>query len=51
MSYSFSRLLAEFGKSIAKPVFEPGTLDGIFDSSVLHHVTTFGGYAHDNAAR
>ena len=36
---------------IAKPVFEPGTLDGIFDSSVLHHVTTFGGYAHDNAAR
>ena len=23
---------------IAEPVFEPGSLDGIFDSSVLHHV-------------
>ncbi len=34
---------------IAKPVFEDGSLDGIFDSSVLHHVTTFGGYRHDNA--
>jgi ubiquinone/menaquinone biosynthesis C-methylase UbiE len=36
---------------IAAPVFEDGSLDGVFDSSVLHHVTSFGGYAHDNAAR
>lgn len=34
---------------IAKPVFEPGTLSGILNSSVLHHVTSFGGYAHDSA--
>lgn len=36
---------------IAKPVFPEGTLDGVFDSSVLHHVTSFGDYQHDNAAR
>jgi SAM-dependent methyltransferase len=36
---------------IATPVFEDGTLDGVLDSSVLHHVTTFGGYDHENAAR
>src|SRR5579863_7428092 len=36
---------------VAKPVFEDGSLDGVFDSSVLHHVTTFGGYDHQNAAR
>jgi hypothetical protein len=35
---------------IARPVFEPDSLDGIFDSSVLHHVTSFGGYRHANAA-
>lgn len=35
---------------IASPVFADGSLDGIFDSSVLHHVTTFGGYKHENAA-
>lgn len=35
---------------IAAPVFADGSLDGIFDSSVLHHVTTFGGYRHENAA-
>ncbi len=29
---------------VARPVFEPGELDGIFDSSVLHHVTSFNGY-------
>ena len=34
-----------------RPVFPPGSLDGIFDSSVLHHVTSFGGYRHANAAR
>jgi hypothetical protein len=36
---------------IAKPVFPPASLEGIFDSSVLHHVTSFGGYDHENAAR
>lgn len=36
---------------VAQPVFEPGSLDGIFDSSVLHHVTSFGGYDHEAAAR
>lgn len=36
---------------IAEPVFGDGSLDGIFDSSVLHHVTTFGGYDHEAAAR
>jgi len=36
---------------IAQPVFEPGSLDGILDSSVLHHVTTFTDYDHDAAAR
>lgn len=35
---------------IARRCFEDGTLDGIFDSSVLHHVTSFGGYRHQNAA-
>jgi hypothetical protein len=37
--------------NIADPVFPDGSLDGILDSSVLHHVTTFGGYDHDAAAR
>ena len=32
-------------------MFPAGSLDGIFDSSVLHHVTSFGGYRHDNAER
>jgi len=36
---------------IAQPVFEEASLDGIFDSSVLHHVTTFTGYDHEAAAR
>lgn len=36
---------------IAEMVFEAGALDGIFDSSVLHHVTSFNGYDHDAAAR
>ncbi|WP_437278743.1 methyltransferase domain-containing protein [Sorangium sp. So ce375] len=35
---------------IAKAVFAPESLDGIFDSSVLHHVTSYGGYRHANAA-
>jgi SAM-dependent methyltransferase len=36
---------------VARDVFADATLDGVFDSSVLHHVTTFGGYDHENAAR
>lgn len=36
---------------IAERVFAPESLDGILDSSVLHHVTSFGGYRHENAAR
>ena len=36
---------------VAREVFADATLDGVFDSSVLHHVTTFGGYDHENAAR
>lgn len=34
---------------IAEAVFPPASLDGIFDSSVLHHVTSYGGYRHANA--
>src|SRR5688572_19014321 len=36
---------------IAAQVFEPERLDGVFNSSVLHHVTSFNGYDHDAAAR
>jgi trans-aconitate methyltransferase len=38
---------------IASRVFADGELEGIFDSSVLHHVTTFSDppYDHDAAAR
>lgn len=36
---------------IAERVFPPRSLDGIFDSSVLHHVTSFGGYDHARAGR
>jgi SAM-dependent methyltransferase len=32
---------------IADPVFPPESLDGILDSSVLHHVTSFTGYSTD----
>jgi len=35
----------EFGAGdVAAPVFPERSLDGIFDSSVLHHVTSYGGY-------
>lgn len=37
--------------NVAEDVFAPGSLAGLFDSSVLHHVTSFGGYDHDAAAR
>lgn len=36
---------------IATRVFPPNSLDAIFDSSVLHHVTSFNGYDHEAAAR
>ncbi|MCM2316363.1 MAG: methyltransferase domain-containing protein, partial [Thermoanaerobaculia bacterium] len=36
---------------IATRCFDDASLDGIFDSSVLHHVTTFNGYDHEAAAR
>jgi ubiquinone/menaquinone biosynthesis C-methylase UbiE len=36
---------------IAEDIFPEGSLDGILDSSVLHHVTSFGGYDHERAAR
>lgn len=36
---------------IAKECFEEASLHGIFNSSVLHHVTTFTDYDHDAAAR
>lgn len=36
---------------IAAEVFPPGSLDGVFDSSVLHHVTSFNGYDHSRAAQ
>jgi SAM-dependent methyltransferase len=35
---------------VARPPFDDRSLDGILDSSVLHHVTSFGGYRHENAA-
>jgi SAM-dependent methyltransferase len=35
---------------VAAPVFADGSLDGILDSSVLHHVTSFGGYRHEAAS-
>lgn len=39
--------------NVAEPVFADGSLEGIFDSSVLHHVTTFAEppYQHEAAAR
>ena len=38
-------------RDIADRVLPDNAIDGIFDSSVLHHVTSFGGYRYDNAAR
>jgi SAM-dependent methyltransferase len=35
---------------VAGRVFDDESLDGILDSSVLHHVTSFGGYRHASAA-
>jgi SAM-dependent methyltransferase len=36
---------------ISTRVFEDGVLQGILNSSVLHHVTSFGAYDHDAAGR
>ena len=36
---------------IATMCFPEGSLDAVFDSSVLHHVTTFSGYDHEAAGR
>jgi ubiquinone/menaquinone biosynthesis C-methylase UbiE len=36
---------------IAEPVFEPESLDGILNSSVLHHVTSFNGFDLANIRR
>lgn len=36
---------------IATQVFDDGSLQGILNSSVLHHVTSFGAYDHDAAGR
>jgi SAM-dependent methyltransferase len=36
---------------IAEPVFPPGSLDAILDSSVLHHVTSFNDYDYAAAER
>ncbi len=35
---------------IARDIFAEASQDSILDCSVLHHVTSFGGYAHGNAA-
>jgi len=47
--YSLDNLSFEVG-DIARPVFPSGSLDGILNSSVLHHVTSFNGYSADRAA-
>ncbi len=39
--------LAFVAADVAAAVFAPASLDGIFDSSVLHHVTSFGGYRRE----
>lgn len=47
--YAHANLSFEVG-DIAKPVFAEGSLDGILNSSVLHHVTSFNGYGSDRAS-
>lgn len=36
---------------ISQPCFAPGSLDGIVNSSVLHHVTSYNGYVYERAAQ
>jgi SAM-dependent methyltransferase len=47
-AYARDNLTFEVG-DIARPIFDDGSLEAIFDSSVLHHVTSFGGYRHQAA--
>jgi len=49
-AYQLPNLAFRVG-DIAQSVFKPGFLDGIFDSSVLHHVTSYGGYDREAALR
>src|SRR5262245_36715227 len=44
--YSLPNLTFQHG-DIGAPVFPADSLDGIFDSSVLHHVTSYRGYRHE----
>ncbi len=37
-------------EDIAQPCFEPESLDGVVNSSVLHHVTSYNGYDYNRAA-
>ena len=47
----FSRPNLDFRSGdIGKPCFEPESLDAIFNSSVLHHVTSFNDYRLEEAA-
>lgn len=47
----YQRLNLDFrAGDIGKPCFEPDSLDAIFNSSVLHHVTSFNGYRLNEAA-
>jgi len=48
--FSLPNLDFELG-DIATKVFDDGCLHGILNSSVLHHVTSFGQYEHDAAER
>ena len=47
--YLLPNLSFEVG-DVAERVFADGSLDGVLDSSVLHHVTSFGGYRYARAA-
>ncbi|MBX3167110.1 MAG: methyltransferase domain-containing protein [Candidatus Eremiobacteraeota bacterium] len=48
--YQLPNLSFQVG-DIAEACFEPGSLDGIVNSSVLHHVTSYNGYEAERAAR
>ena len=48
-TYQLSNLSFRAG-DIAQPCFAPGSLDGIINSSVLHHVTSYNGYVYERAA-
>ena len=50
VAHRLPNLTFEVG-DIAEQVFEPETFEAIFNSSVLHHVTTFNGYNYAEARR